>query len=154
MRVAELLKVSVVIPTFNRGCSLEETLKYLLANKPDGYDALEIIVVDDGSFVPAREVVEPRALDMLEHQGVRWLRQKNAGPASARNTGFRNASGDIVLFLDDDILAPPDLIKAHISAHRSHPGAVIFGICPFAPGRKTRFRTFLEREGDFTEQTT
>src|SRR2546427_3259324 len=109
---AEFLKVSVVIPTFNRGCPLQETVKYLLANKPDGFDALEIIVVDDGSVVPAREVIEPSAFDILEHQSLFWLRQKNAGPASARNTGFRNASGDIVLFLDDDILAPPDLIKA------------------------------------------
>jgi len=142
------------VPTFNRGRPLEGTLKYLLANKPDGFDALEIIVVDDGSFVPAREVVEPRALDILEHQSLLWLRQKNAGPARARNTGFRKASGEIVLFLDDDILAPPDLVKAHVSVHRSRPGAVVFGFCPFAPGRKTFFRTFLERESDCTEQTT
>lgn len=144
----------MVIPTFNRGSPLEETLKYLLANKSDGFDALEIIVVDDGSFVPAREVVEPRALDVLEHQSLLWLRQKNAGPARARNTGFRKASGEIVLFLDDDILASPDLIKAHVSAHRSRPGAVIFGFCPFAPGRRTPFRTFVGRERDFTEQST
>ena len=80
---------------------------------------------------------------------MRWLRQANAGPAAARNAGFRAAEGTLVFFVDDDILVPPDLVRAHAAAHRAHPLSVIFGLCPFVPEpRPTPFRRFVdEREG-------
>jgi hypothetical protein len=77
---------------------------------------------------------------------VRWLRQPNGGPAAARNAGFRASGGDLILFIDDDILVPPDLVRAHVAAHRRRPGSAIFGLCPFAPDVEGRpFRAFLER---------
>ena len=140
------MKVSVVVPTFNRGAALAETLSRLCASEVDAADEIEILVVDDGSAVPAQEAVAARgASDRSPRWSVRWLRQANAGPAAARNAGFRAAEGDLVLFVDDDILVSPDLVRAHLAAHRAHPGSVIFGLCPFAaPPRETPFRAYLD----------
>lgn len=146
------MRVSVVVPTFNRGPVLADTLSRLCASEVDAADDVEILVVDDGSAVPAKEAVASRwGSDTPPGWSVRWLRQANAGPAAARNAGFRAAEGDLVLFVDDDILVPPDLVRAHIAAHRTHPGSVIFGLCPFAtPRRKTPFRAYLDAiPGDY-----
>jgi hypothetical protein len=146
------VKVSVVVPTFNRGPALADTLSRLCASEVDPGDAIEILVVDDGSAVPAQEAVATRwANDPSAPRNVRWLRQANAGPAAARNAGFQAAEGAVVLFVDDDILVPPDLVRGHLAAHRAHPGSVIFGLCPFAaPERPTPFRAFLDATpGDY-----
>jgi hypothetical protein len=110
-------------------------------------DDLEIVVVDDGSVVPARETVPSSGeAQSASRWVVRWLRQANAGPAAARNAGFRETGGDLVLFIDDDILVPPGLVRAHVAAHRRRPGSAIFGVCPFVPDRDGgAFRTFLDR---------
>src|SRR5206468_718114 len=55
--------------------------------------------------------------------------QENAGPAAARNRGFATSHGDIVIFIDDDILVPPELIRQHVEAHELNRGAVVFGPC-------------------------
>jgi cellulose synthase/poly-beta-1,6-N-acetylglucosamine synthase-like glycosyltransferase len=140
------VKVSVVVPTFNRGPALADMLRRLMASELDEGDDLEIVVVDDGSVVPARETVPSSEGAPASRWAVRWLRQANGGPAAARNAGFRGTGGDLVLFIDDDILVPPDLVRAHVAAHRRRPGSAIFGLCPYAPDVEGRpFPAFLER---------
>lgn len=144
------MKATVVVPTFNRGAALVETIRLLAASEVEEGDAVEIVVVDDGSRIPAQEVA---AASGLEAQGrgwpVQWIRQENAGPAAARNAGFRAGDGEVVLFVDDDILVPPGLVSAHLQGHRKHPGAVIFGLCPYAPEREaTPFRAYLDSASD------
>jgi len=139
-------RVSVVIPTFGRGPSILDTLRALLSSDIEGLTSLEVIVVDDGSPVP----VEPLVAD-LQNMGPAKLicvRQNNLGPAAARNAGFRRARGDTVLFLDDDILVPPDLVRRHVEAHEDNPGTVIFGRSTFLNRTPTNavFRV-LERLG-------
>jgi hypothetical protein len=76
---------------------------------------------------------------------LRCIRQENAGPAAARNTGFRASSGEIVIFVDDDIIAPADLILKHVEAHRQTAQAVICGRCPFAePTSETALFRFVK----------
>lgn len=121
--------VSVVIPTYNRGAKLAETIRSLLENQIGIVEKIEIVVVDDGSLEPIAPIVE--AVNVSLPFELRCMRQKNAGPAAARNAGFRASSGEIVIFVDDDIIAPPDLILKHVEAHRTNPGCVICGRCPF-----------------------
>src|SRR5271157_3975951 len=123
------MNVSVIIPTYGRGERLGATLDALLASDTSGLDAVEIIVVDDGSPEPVAPVVESRVT--CPPISLRCIQQRNAGPAAARNTGFRASRGEVVLFVDDDILCPPDLIRGHVGAHRLRPGSVIYGRCPF-----------------------
>jgi glycosyltransferase involved in cell wall biosynthesis len=119
------MNVSVVIPSFNRGEKIRPTIEALLHADLAGIAPVEIIVVDDGSLT----ALEPIVTSYTPPPGVdlRCLWQANSGPAAARNTGFRQTRGDIVLFIDDDIVLPPNLINLHVTLHRQHPGSVICG---------------------------
>jgi len=140
------MNVSVVIPTYNRGERLGPTLDALLASDTSRLDAVEIIVVDDGSPEPVAPVVESRVA--CPPISLRCIRRPNAGPAAARNTGFRASRGEIVMFLDDDILCPPDLIRGHVQGHRLWPGSVIYGRCRHAePEPVTPFFRFFDSLG-------
>lgn len=123
------MNVSVVIPTYGRGRKLIDTLEAILACDSNGLGGVEVIVVDDGSPSPAGPVVA--SCSVRSQFSLRCIRQVNAGPAKARNTGYRASSGDIVLFMDDDIIAPPELLRQHAEAHLARPGSVVFGRCPF-----------------------
>lgn len=124
------INVSVVIPTYNRGPKLAVMLDHLLASEVYGLSEVDIVVVDDGSAQPAAGIVD--SLDVRPGVSLRCVRQENAGPAAARNRGFRESRGEIVLFVDDDVLCPPDLMRRHVEAHRRFPGSAIVGRCPFA----------------------
>jgi GT2 family glycosyltransferase len=119
------MNISVVIPSFNRGEKIRPTIEALLRADLEGIAPVEILVVDDGSPT----TLEPIVASYTPRPGVhlRCLRQANSGPAAARNTGFRQTSGDIVLFVDDDIVLAANLIKLHAAMHRQHPGSVICG---------------------------
>lgn len=126
MNPSGIVSVTVVIPTFNRGERLRATLNALLANTAAGLEFVEILVVDDGSPSPAAPLVCSLAVELPF--SLRCLRQANSGPGAARNHGFRNARGRIVIFVDDDIIAAPDLIQQHLRAHEAHPRSVIYGL--------------------------
>jgi glycosyltransferase involved in cell wall biosynthesis len=119
--------VSVVIPTYNRREALGEVLDRLLASDRRGLTKVEIVVVDDGSPTPAATIVGARRAP--PGFTLTCVRQENAGPAAARNRGFTTCRGDIVIFIDDDILVSEQLIRQHVEAHQVNPGAVIFGEC-------------------------
>lgn len=96
--------VSIVIPTYNRGRIVTGTLEALReVEEPQG--SYEVIVVDDGSdeaeMAPVIPLIEqfPRA---------RLVRRPNGGPAAARNTGIREATADLIVFLDDDCRPSPN----------------------------------------------
>lgn len=108
--------VSVVIPTHNRRDDLLRCLKALDAQTLPA-PAFEVIVSDDGSTDRTRETVE----GYRPPYALKYLRQENRGPASARNAGVQAASGEIVLFIGDDISADPRLLERHVAAHRSGP---------------------------------
>jgi GT2 family glycosyltransferase len=93
--------VSVIIPVYNGARFIAEAVQSVLAQE---YGSLEIIVVDDGSTDETAEIVARLETD------VRYIFQENAGAAAARNRGVRDASGDLIAFLDaDDLWAPGSL---------------------------------------------
>ena len=102
------IKVSVVIPTFNRKDLLKETLKSLF-NQTYPKDKYEIIVCDDGSTDGTEEIV--RELIKKSPCDLRYYKQKNRGPASARNLGIYNARGEIIGFTDDDCVVSSTWIE-------------------------------------------
>lgn len=95
------MKISVVIPTYNRAEMLRRTLNSVLAQTRP---ADEVIVVDDGSTDNTREVVESFG------PGVKYVYQENAHLSAARNTGQKHATGDALLFLDSDDLLEPEAL--------------------------------------------
>ena len=103
--------ISVVIPTYRRPALLRRCLQSLAAQDLPP-DAFEVVVVDDGSGDQTSEVLATAAAN------VRGLTQpRNAGPAAARNRGVDAARGELILFMDDDIAAAPDLLATHQRLH-------------------------------------
>lgn len=132
------LSVSVVIPTYRRRALLERAIPPLLTS-----GAHEVLVVvdgvDDGSMDLLRSLAETSPL-------LRPIWRDNGGEGAARQTGLDHATGDVVLFLDDDVLAGPGLVEGHAQAHARGAGRVVLGYMPTtvpaerAPGQ---FATFL-----------
>ena len=120
-------KLSVVIPTYNRRDALFRTLQSLFHQNYPQTD-YEIVVVVDGSM--------DGTLEMLATlQGpcpLKVLHQENRGLAAARNLGWKAAVGDLVLFLDDDMLCDGSLIQHHVAAHSGLKPIVVLGPTPFA----------------------
>jgi glycosyltransferase involved in cell wall biosynthesis len=101
MKKSDLPLVSVVIPAFNAEATLRATLQSVLSQS---YNALEILVVDDGSSDQTPGIV--RAFAATDDR-IRLISQANGGVARARNTGTAEARGDFVAFVDaDDIWHP------------------------------------------------
>jgi glycosyltransferase involved in cell wall biosynthesis len=93
--------VSVIVPAYNYGHLIRETLDSLAAQT---YGAWECVVVDDGSTDDTQAVVEAYA---ARDARVRYVRQANARQAAARNNGIRHSHGEYFQFLDaDDFIEP------------------------------------------------
>ena len=104
--------VSVVIALYNRADSIKVLLAQL-AVQTMACEHFEVIVVDDGSSVPATSVIVPADYPFT----LRMYRQVNAGPASARDYGIRNASASLIVVLDDDMRVGPTFLASHYAAH-------------------------------------
>jgi hypothetical protein len=137
--------LTVVVPTFDRGPRLRATVESLLACDTGDLTAVEIIVVDDGSTPPAAPYLE--GLTVPPPFSVRVIRQENAGVGGARNRGFRESAGDLVLFVDDDVLLDAGALLGHVAAHAERRDAVIFGDYPYAPGPDTPFSRWVSHVG-------
>ncbi|MBI1882392.1 MAG: glycosyltransferase family 2 protein [Chloroflexi bacterium] len=117
--------VSIIIPTHNRSASLRSTLDALcLQTYP--LERVEVIVVADGC--------RDQTVQMLQHYEAPFtvgvIEQPSQGPAAARNNGAAKATGQFLIFLDDDIEAAPLLIEAYVHAHQSRPNQVAIGYLP------------------------
>ncbi len=118
------MKVTVQICSMNRKKLLKRALEALFEQSFDKND-FEIIVVDDGSSDGTSEMV--RELAKTAPCSIKLITQEHAGLASGRNKAIREASGDIIIFIDDDIIADKNFIAEHVKSHAKHPKSVIMG---------------------------
>jgi glycosyltransferase involved in cell wall biosynthesis len=109
-------KVSVLIPCFNAGRYVGETLESV---QRQSWPEIETIVVDDGSTDGSARVVRGFARGR-----VRLVEQANRGQTAALNTGLRYATGDFVQFLDADDLIGPQKIETQMARLAGHPRSV------------------------------
>ena len=99
--------VSVIIPCFNQGTYLGETIQSVLRSD---FATYEIVIVNDGST----ETFTNQFIDNYNHPNVRIIKTKNQGLAEARNTGIKASSGKYVLPLDADDKISPTYISEGI----------------------------------------
>jgi glycosyltransferase involved in cell wall biosynthesis len=104
--------VSVVIPTYNYGHYIGETVESVLGQT---YSPVEIIVVDDGSTDDTRERLTAYG------DRMRYIHQQNCGLSAARNTGIRAAQGEFVALLDSDDLWLPDKLERQVTVAVQQP---------------------------------
>lgn len=95
---------SIVIPVYNRPQEIEELLESLTKQH---YPSFEVIIVEDGSFKSAKDIVL-RYQDRLD---VHYYEKANEGQGFARNFGFARAKGDYFIVFDSDILVPEDYLQ-------------------------------------------
>lgn len=114
-----MLDASVVVCTRDRAERLRECLAHLVAQVvPDGA-RVEVLVVDNGSTDGTAAVVDAwRAVDPDRRRATR---EPRAGLSRARNRGVTEARGDVVLFIDDDAVAPRGWVAAHLASYRRDP---------------------------------
>ena len=131
-------RISVVMPTHNRGKLLPATLRSL-ATQTVPPSAYEVILVADGCTdeTPAAVASVRAELPYRLH----FIEQPAQGAAAARNRGVERATAPLILFLDDDMDAAPTLIEAHLSAHAAEPGSLVLGYfpIPFGPVKDDPF---------------
>lgn len=116
-------RVSVVVPTYNGVRLLERILRPLVTDPA----ASEVLVVVDGSRDGSKELVDRLARD---EPRLRSLFIENSGDMGARDAGARAATGDVVLFVDDDVLADPGLVSGHARRHAERAADVVVGYMP------------------------
>jgi glycosyltransferase involved in cell wall biosynthesis len=118
MSVPKFQLVSTIIPVYNRSKMLRESVDSVLRQT---HQALEVIVVDDGSTDDTAEVGPELE---RQHSGiVRYFRQSNAGPGAARNTGLSHARGEFIQYLDSDDLLEPRKLELQLQAFDRAPDA-------------------------------
>ncbi len=106
------LKISVIIPAYNASPFIADTLNSVFDQEQSG---VEIIVVDDGSTDDTARIV-------AEHAGrLQLLRQENQGESLARNRGIKEATGDVIVFLDSDDCMSAGTIAAVVEELTAHP---------------------------------
>ena len=120
-------ELSVVIPTCGRPDTLRDVLAALLRQDYD-LSRVEIIVVCDGPDARVVDLVSAMAREAP--CALRVLEQERQGAARARNRGIANATGRVIVMLDDDIVAEPRLLAAHGAHHAERDDVVVTGALP------------------------
>ncbi len=132
-------QISVVVATFERPESLRRLLGDL-ALQSLAPESFEVLVVDDGSTLPAIAAVA----DAVMPAATRFLRIPNSGPGAARDAGARQARGAVLVFVDDDMQLGPDFLSAHLRAHATG-GAGIVVLGNIQPAAELRAMPLFER---------
>jgi GT2 family glycosyltransferase len=141
------MRLTVVIPTCNRGDLLGQTVRKLLHDQTAAAGEYEIVVVDDGSTDDT-----PRVMSDLgaPESRVRYVRQENKGPGAARNAGVREAKGDIILFTGDDCIPDSRLIEEHLKARERYGDVAVAGHVAWHPDLElTPLMLFLDQGAQF-----
>ncbi|WP_372788662.1 glycosyltransferase family 2 protein [Paraconexibacter sp.] len=124
---ADRPSVSLIVPSYQRLPALKDTMPFDLA--VEGVD--EIVVVDDGSTDGTQEW-----LATIDDPRLRVVRTSGRlGPPGARNVGVEHASGDWVMFGEDDCRLPPDMVTKLLAAARRHDAQIVSAPWLFTDGR-------------------
>lgn len=134
------MKVSVIIPTFNRADSLQMLL-ISLADQTYPCEDLEVIVADDGSTDETPNVVNEKF-----PYDLRYCRQPNRGAATARNLGAKHSTGELLIFLDDDISVEPSFVSGLVQEHAAYDRIIAMGTFrPYLVEQGTPFQAIYAR---------
>lgn len=118
------MRASIQLCTFNRAALLERVLDACFEQTVPEH-AYEVVLVNDGSSDDTPAVIE-RARRRANCAFV-VVDQPNSGLAKGRNAGIARASGERIVFIDDDVLPLPNFVEEHLRSHASYPQAIVRG---------------------------
>jgi GT2 family glycosyltransferase len=125
------MRISVVVPTYNRPELLDRCLSALMAQDIDR-QTYEIIVADDGASECVQQLVERVAAGA--GVAIRYVAVRGPhGPAAARNLGWRSACGEIVAFTDDDTVPDKNWLRAGLAVFDANPEVAAVTGCTLVP---------------------
>ncbi|SUP44754.1 glycosyltransferase family 2 protein [Veillonella criceti] len=113
--------VSIITPCYNGARYIGETIDSVLAQTHTNW---EMIIVDDGSKDDSAQIIKEY---VEKDPRIKFIQQKNAGSAAARNNGIRNASGQYIALLDADDIWLPDFLKKQIKYMKDNDGICVAG---------------------------
>ena len=99
------MKYSIIVPVFNRPDEVDELLQSLCSQKLKDF---EVIIVEDGSAIPCKDVCDKYA-NILD---LHYYAKENSGPGQSRNYGAERANGEYVIILDSDVVLPTGYLQA------------------------------------------
>lgn len=138
--------VSVIVPSYNYGHVIGQTLESLLAQT---YPHWECVVVDDGSPDDTGAAVARYA---ERDRRIVYVRQENQGVAAARNNGIARSRGEYVQFLDADDLIEPRKLELHVEYLEAHPEVdIVYGGLRFFRTERPEERLFSMSDEDARE---
>ena len=107
------MRYSVIIPVYNRPDEVDELLQSLTEQS---FKDFEVVIVEDGSSIPCKEVVD-RYQDKLD---IHYYNKPNSGPGQTRNYGAERSAGEYLIILDSDCILPAGyLVLPMLSADRT-----------------------------------
>jgi glycosyltransferase involved in cell wall biosynthesis len=118
------MRATIQLCTYNRSALLERVLDACF-EQTTPRDEYEIVLVNDGSTDDTPAVIE-RARGRATCAFV-VVNQQNSGLAKGRNAGIARASGERIIFIDDDVLPLPNFVEEHLRTHAAHPQAIVRG---------------------------
>ncbi|MEM9154375.1 MAG: glycosyltransferase [Cyanobacteria bacterium P01_F01_bin.33] len=139
---------SIIIPTYNRLPILQKCLWALERQQVGPYDGYEVVVVDDGS---TDDTIAWLKQAELKH--VRWFQRDHGGPAAARNFGCQQANGDIIIFIDSDLVVVNSFLTAHAQALAERSGVGPSPAPVFTYGRVVNTSNFDRPESEAFKPT-
>lgn len=118
------MRATIQLCTYNRAPLLERVLEACFEQTLDAH-AYEVVLVNDGSTDDTPAVIaraRERATCRFE-----VIEQANAGLARGRNAGIARATGERIIFIDDDVLPLPNFVEEHLRSHAAHPLGIVRG---------------------------
>ena len=111
-------KISVVIPLYNKGFIIRETLNSVLAQT---FTDFEVVIINDGSTDNSFEIVS-----QFSDERIKLFQQENKGAAAARNLGIEKAAGELIAFLDADDYWYPNHLEELFKLYTDFPNCGIY----------------------------
>jgi glycosyltransferase involved in cell wall biosynthesis len=138
------LKISVIVPVYNGEYFLNHCLDALLNSN---YSLFEIIVVDDCSTDKSAEISRAKGAKVL-------TMSRNSGPAAARNFAAENVDGDILLFVDADVVVKRDTLSKVVESFNQNPDiSALFGSYDDSPKEQNFLSQYKNLQHHFVHQT-
>lgn len=111
--------ISIVVPIYNAEKFLKKSVESVISQS---YKNIELLLVDDGSTDRSKDICQRYAL--IDNR-IKIILQINKGPAAARNTGVRQATGDFVFFLDADDFIEKDALKVLVTKYKKYQADIV-----------------------------